>query len=189
MMMFIQVDSTTFQVISVITDSSGVDMTNYIEVKDEASIALIKRQMLSIDPLMRLYYDAKKKTVSMKLHLGSFKEYKVRELSSACMQACEEGYTCNALGQAHMYPSCVLDQQNLLSTYVAAQINKDAVHPVLCAKLDGTEWKMRDHTFDQLMAVIDACTAMTMTNRTKYNQLRASVENATTQEDVEVIKW
>ena len=186
--MFVQVNAKTMQIVSILTDSSGADSSQYIEITDKASLDLIKSQMLAINPLMRMYYDSKKKTVSLKIDMVVLKDYKTKEISAACMNECEGGYPSAALGQAYMYPSKVLDQQNLYATQITSMATK-ADQLVLCAKLDGTNWALRSHTPEQLAMVAADCTAFITTKRAHYNELLVLIENATTQEDVEAVTW
>lgn len=119
--------------------------------------------------------------------LSEAKESKRLELRTACSDEIERtSFSSSALGAIHNYDCRLVDQINLKMRYdiALAQVSEE---PLWAS--DGTRFEWKDHSAEELLEVM-----MDMNDNIKANQQKlatkmASVDAATTNEQVALVEW
>lgn len=112
---------------------------------------------------------------------------KILVLKQSCTNAIQAGFTCDALGSAHIYDSELpTDQTNILGAMIASM--SGASIPFTCTDVNGHK-EQRLHTSTQLQQVFQAAMSHVMVNKTHYDSLKKQVEQATTLEAVNAVNW
>lgn len=112
-------------------------------------------------------------------------------LYAACQSAITGGFTSDALGVAHTYPSTDTDQQNLASAVGAASYHSasDGWTTQLWCEASGETWSFADHTATQVQEVNSSFVSFrTGLQALLYSGVQA-VDAATTVSGVEAITW
>lgn len=123
--------------------------------------------------------------------LAAAQATQITVLSAACANAIVSGFTSNALGAAHTYPSKVTDQQNLASSVLGSimpNLPAGWTTPFWCADANGV-WAFRDHSAAQIQQVGQDAKAAILTNMTKNQTLQAQVQAATSVVEVQAAAW
>lgn len=127
------------------------------------------------------------------LTIDQLKSAKMANLAAACREACEAGFTHNALGANHRYPTKPQDQANLTAVVTASLVNGAGGEPYRfwCADSDGV-WARRDHSVAQIQQVGRGVLEMIRDNQDQYAALADAVkalpENAS-QAEFDAIQW
>jgi hypothetical protein len=113
------------------------------------------------------------------------KELKIEHLNKKCNEEILKGFVSNALNEDHFYGFDEEDQSNF--TMQLAFINS-------VLDIQTVEWKTEDagvlsHTKEQFIAVCMDGENHKRQNIFKYWTLKAEVENAMTQEEINLIEW
>lgn len=116
---------------------------------------------------------------------------KYAELRLACRRAIIAGFTSDALGSEHTYPSEETDQANLSSSVLASMLPGNPGNwatPFLCADAAGN-WDYRAHTAVQIRKVgVDAKAAI-LAKLIAKAELFKTVMQAQSIEAVEAVSW
>ena len=123
--------------------------------------------------------------------LADAKKDKCDELRKACRRAIIAGFTSDALGSEHTYPSDETDQANLSSSVLASMLPgnpNDWVTPFLCADAAGN-WDYRNHTAAQMRKVGVDGKAAILAKLTAKAELFKTVMQAQSIEAVEAVAW
>ncbi|MCQ9618415.1 hypothetical protein L1889_18415 [Paenalcaligenes niemegkensis] len=124
--------------------------------------------------------------------LKTAKSAKVAALSAACESAILAGFTCDALGEPHYYPTNFKDQQNLLSSIADSMLaanEPDWTTPFWCTPVGMDDWAMRPHTHDQIQLVGREAKAVVLSLMAKNLSLAKDAQEAMTPEDLDKIQW
>ncbi|WP_407364751.1 hypothetical protein [Pseudomonas luteola] len=121
------------------------------------------------------------------------KSAKFVELDAACAAAIVSGFTSDALGETHTYPSKSTDQTNLTASFadaLSALLEDDNSWrtPFWCMDSAGI-WDMREHTAAQMTAVGKTGKAIILAYQQKNIALQKKVLAAKTAEEVAAITW
>ena len=125
--------------------------------------------------------------------LDDIRAQKLAELDAACAAAIVLGFTSDALGEVHTYPSKGTDQANLTASFADALAallagEEDWTTPFWCMNSAGI-WDMREHTAAQITAVGKTGKAIILAYQQKNIALQKKVLAATTAEEVAAISW
>ena len=123
--------------------------------------------------------------------LDKVKAAKKETLRAACRRAIIAGFTSDALGSEHTYPSDETDQANLSSSVLASMLPgnpNDWVTPFLCADAAGN-WDYRNHTAAQMRKVGVDGKAAILAKLTAKAELFKTVMQAQSIEAVEAVAW
>ena len=123
--------------------------------------------------------------------LADAKKDKCEALRKACRRAIIAGFTSDALGSEHTYPSDETDQANLSSSVLASMLPgnpNDWVTPFLCADAAGN-WDYRNHTAAQMRKVGVDGKAAILAKLTAKAELFKTVMQAQSIEAVEAVSW
>lgn len=117
------------------------------------------------------------------LALEKLKNEKIDELNNCCERSITSGFYCSVTG--HLYGFSQYDQINMTSQYSYFIVNPNA-EPI--------EWKTEDagvvsHTRAEFLAVCDAANEHKRGNTENYWRLKEQVLTATSQEEIDKIKW
>ena len=114
------------------------------------------------------------------------KKKKIDELSMACKHAIDSPFVSSALGSEHLYSYDAEAKENLKNAEAAVKYMPD----------DATvDWRIHDtrettpHNKEQIIQLFLDSVQHVQTNVAKYRQLEAQVLTATTEEEVNAIKW
>lgn len=123
--------------------------------------------------------------------LEQSKIIKSNEIRNACSNEILAGFSSNALGSAHLYPSNDKDQVNLSGTIQKSLLPSASIGDVymfLCADINNV-WAYRPHSATQIQQVgTDAYNAI-LNSRIKNATLQGQIDLATTKAEVEAILW
>ena len=112
---------------------------------------------------------------------------KIAELKRACTTAIQSGFTSAALGTPHTYDSELpTDQTNIIGAMVASL--SGATIPFTCTDSNGYK-EQRLHTSAQLQQVFQAGMQHIVINKSHYDSLKKTVEQATTLEEINGVTW
>lgn len=123
--------------------------------------------------------------------IENVKRFKLTLISKECANFILAGFNSNALGSVHTYPSNDRDQVNLSGTIQKSLLPNSTptdYYPFLCANADGI-WDYRDHTAAQIQQVGIDVYNHTINARVKNATLRHQINQATTQEELNLIIW
>lgn len=119
------------------------------------------------------------------------KAAKSKEIVDCCDAACVMGVVSNALGAPHLYPTKVLDQQNLSASVVDSLLT----HPVgwttphMCMDTANSVWAYRPHTVAQIQQAGSDVKAGILfhliKNATLQAQIAGIVPTSNTQADID----
>lgn len=115
--------------------------------------------------------------------LEQLKLQKIEQLKNGCNQSIRSGFQSDALGVNHTYSSEVEDQLNL----IGARLSNVAL-TFGCTDNTGKK-NQKSHTAAQLKKVFDDGLTRKHQLMTRFYQLKAQVEAATTTQEVEGIVW
>ena len=115
--------------------------------------------------------------------LASAQSSQIKILRAACASKIVSGFESSALGAAHIYPSEMTDQTNLIGAVASAQPIK-----FWCQDSTGA-WIFADHTAAQIKQVLDDGVAARLALSTKLADLSAQVNAAKTVAAVQKIVW
>jgi hypothetical protein len=124
--------------------------------------------------------------------LASAQAAQIQLLSSACAQALVSGFTSSALGSAYIYPSGLIDQQNLSTAVISSMapgLASTWTIPFWCS--NSGAWALTPHTAAQIQQVGTDWQAAKSALQTQYATLIAQVQAATTTtvDAVAAIAW
>lgn len=113
------------------------------------------------------------------------KDAKIAELNDACNQEILAGFTSSALGQPHTYGFDYEDQQNLNGQLAILMFDNT---------ITSVNWKTKDagvltHTRDQFIQVCKDAEAFKRSRIEKFWNLKAQVQQATTEDQINAITW
>jgi hypothetical protein len=123
--------------------------------------------------------------------LALLKAERIGALSTECSTFIVSGFKSSALGAEYSYPAKPTDQQNLSASVLDSLLaggNSTWTTPFWCADTAG-EWAFRPHTATQIQQVGVDGKAVILAAMSKNESLAASVNAATTAEDVAAIVW
>ena len=123
--------------------------------------------------------------------LADAKKDKCEALRKACRRAIIAGFTSDALGSEHTYPSDETDQANLSSSVLASMLPGNPGNwatPFLCADAAGN-WDYRAHTAVQIQKVGVDGKAAILAKLTAKAELFKTVMQAQSIEAVEAVAW
>lgn len=138
-----------------------------------------------LDTISKVDLDARKLLV--------LKREKTISLSEDCKQIIISGFTSSALGSSMLYDSEEVDQLNLIGTVSttaptpAAASGYDSLYA--CRDVGTGIKEYRLHTHYQLRQVMSDGAIFKMQQLQKFHLLRIQVESATTEEEINGIKW
>lgn len=123
--------------------------------------------------------------------LENMKKRKAEEISIACAQFIEAGFTSSALGDTYTYPAKITDQQNLAASALDSLLNADDptwTTPFWCQDSKGN-WDYKEHTAKQIQQVAKEGKAKILATLAKKKSLSEKINVATTVEEVNAITW
>lgn len=123
--------------------------------------------------------------------LDALKALKTIELRGKCQAEIVGGFTSDALGALHTYPSTETDQRNLLGSVLAAilpGLPSDWTTPFWCADADGN-WSFTDHTATQIQRVGTDAKAAVVDAQLKLDRLSAALAQADDKDEIYAIVW
>jgi hypothetical protein len=115
----------------------------------------------------------------------------ILEVSAACQVSIVSGFSSNALGASHAYPSKLTDQQNLTASVLASMypgLTANWITPFWCKDGDGN-WAWVDHTVSQIQQVGSDGKVAILACMDKNAALQAQILAATDIDAVLAIKW
>lgn len=115
--------------------------------------------------------------------LAAARTARIEALTQACATVIVGGFTSDALGHAHRYPSAVTDQANLVQAAACADGG-----PLWCADGD-LAWSFAAHTRDQAAQVLTAFVATRTALQTRLAALTAAVDAAEDTAAVAAVTW
>ncbi len=118
--------------------------------------------------------------VAATIPLATVQSTKAQAIKAACQAAIAAGFSSSALGSAYSYPSDDNSQRNIAMAATAGG--------ALWCETGGI-WAMVIHTSAQAKQVQTDLFAMIQRNQSKYAQLVAEIDTATTSEAVEAVSW
>ena len=124
-------------------------------------------------------------TVS-KLILQKNKDKKISEINTACSTEITSGFTSKALGTIRTYQSQELDQLNLIGVVTGGTDDYFKCAKTVSGKL---VWSYEMHTVVQLKQVLNDGKAHKQALLQKAGTLKAKVDLAKTQADLDLIVW
>lgn len=122
--------------------------------------------------------------------LAQIRQHKTEVMNTACTAQIMSGFTCDALGAPHHYPSDQQDQANLVASITDSLLaggDPEWVTPFKCADADGV-WQYRPHSIAQIQQVGRAGKASVLTALAKNEELRQQIATATA-EQLDNIQW
>lgn len=123
--------------------------------------------------------------------LAQVKTAAVTRLTADCAAAIVGGYSSDALGGTHRYPSGMTDQINMMGSVTDSLLPglpADWSTPFWCADEAG-DWAFRPHSADQIQAAGASGKQHILNCQTRLGGLSADVAAAATVEDVQAIVW
>lgn len=118
--------------------------------------------------------------------LDALRKKKIEELGLACQAAINSTFVSSALGEPHIYSYDAEAKANLKNAEAAAKYMAD----------DATvDWRIHDtrevkqHNKSQIIQLFLDSVQHVQTNVAKYRRLEAQVLAATTEEEINAIKW
>jgi hypothetical protein len=133
-----------------------------------------------------------KPVVDQEKTLDELKLEKLKIINNACRSTIYAGYLSSAQGQPHIYPSKDKDQLNMIASVTDSLNPTNDVTwqtPFWCANPDGTDWQYRMHTATQIQKAGADGKAHIVAQLSKNAALQAAIQQATTQEELELISW
>lgn len=122
--------------------------------------------------------------------LESAQAVQIASLAAECQSAIITGFTSNALGSAHTYPSTDTDQRNLLSAATVSQAQAPSWTTSLwCACGSPVSWSLTEHTAAQVQQVNADWLAFRVAAQQKYADLLQQLSEATTVSAVQAVVW
>lgn len=144
-------------------------------------------QQFSIIPKEKLIVEADGIKVENNYLIEKGKASKIKEINIACGNEIESGFISNALGTEYTYQSEQIDQLNLIGLVASGT---DDYFKAGVTDVDGNiTWNYELHTIGQLKQVLEDGKAHKQTLLQKANTLKAQVNTATTQADLDAIVW
>lgn len=119
--------------------------------------------------------------------LTELKQDKTNKINLACQQEIIGGFISSALGEPHKYDSDIIDQLNFMQAYAIAKIKSQPV-PYRIWSNDGTK-QFYPHTAEQFEIAYQDGAIIKAQALQKCATLKAQIELATTQEELEAIVW
>lgn len=116
---------------------------------------------------------------------------RIADLSASCERAIVGGFTSDALGQAHTYPSNIKDQINLMGSVTASilpGLPEGWQTPFWVCDSDGV-WAYKTHSAAQIQEAGRVGKAHVVEKQSILDALTAEVLAAETPEDVMAISW
>lgn len=109
------------------------------------------------------------------------KAAKSKEIVDCCDAACVMGVVSNALGTPHLYPTKVLDQQNLSASVLDSLLTHPAgwTTPHMCMDTSSGVWAYRQHTIAQIQQAGSDVKAGILTHLIKNATLQAQIDSTT----------
>jgi len=123
--------------------------------------------------------------------LELLREEAIATLTVACVAAMVGGYTSNALGSGHLYPSKINDQINMMGSVTDSllpDLPADWTTPFWCADEAGV-WAFRPHSAEQIQTAGARGKQLIVDCQTRLGELSAEVAAAATVEAVQAIVW
>ncbi|MBB3965962.1 hypothetical protein [Rhizobium metallidurans] len=123
--------------------------------------------------------------------LDDVRAFRIAALTSVCALAIVGGYSSDALGVAHRYPSGVIDQINMMGSVTASllpDLPLDWATPFWCED-EGGEWAYRPHAAAQIQQAGSDGKAHVVSCQTRLAQLSATVMSASTADAINAVDW
>lgn len=123
--------------------------------------------------------------------LNEVKSSKIAELTKRCASTITGGYTSNALGAKHFYPSDTNDQINMMGSVSASLlpgIPEDWSTPFWCMDENG-DWARRLHSAAEIQTAGADGKAHVIACQAELDRLSQEVAAATTAEIIASINW
>lgn len=112
----------------------------------------------------------------------------ISTMTEACRIVLLAGFSSDALGSLHTYPSAEIDQRNLTAAMAGTIAAADGWMTVLWCRSDGA-WLLADHTAAQVKIVMDSWLAYRTAQQRKLAALLAEIRAAPTQKALAEIIW
>ena len=119
--------------------------------------------------------------------LASMRDVKKAELKAAATRTLNAGFTSNALGASYTYTGRAIDQLNIEQAAALSTLKK-LTSQLTCTNASGVK-ALRVHTQDQAQTVLKDLQIARETIMTKYRNLAAQVDSATTPAQINAIVW
>lgn len=106
------------------------------------------------------------------------KEDRSSDITSCCNAACVTGVVSSALGTPHLYPSKVLDQQNLNASVVSSLLPGNTAGWTtqhMCQEVATGAWAYRPHNAAQIQQAGSDVKAGILTNLVRHSELQAQI--------------
>lgn len=114
--------------------------------------------------------------------LDLLKEDRLILLKEECYNSIKSGFESNALGSTHTYQSDRDDQLNLIGAIASGE-------DTLFKCFDGSAWSYKNHTPQQLKAVINDGKQVKLLHLQKYGTLKDKIVSALSKTELESIVW
>lgn len=121
------------------------------------------------------------------MSLSQLKSNLTATINLKCQLVITGGFTSSALGTPHRYDSDIVDQINFMQAYTIAKVTGLPVSYRIWNE-DGTK-EFHDHTAAQFEVAYQDGAVVKALALQKCAELKASIDNATTAEELEIIKW
>ncbi|MCZ7488163.1 hypothetical protein [Rhizobium rhizogenes] len=122
--------------------------------------------------------------------LETCKKRKTSKITEACASAIVGGYSSDALGSSHTYPSKQTDQLNMMGSVTDALTPGKPVNwrtPFWCS--DNGAWEFRMHSAEQIISAGQAGKAHVVECQTKLTDLISQIGAASSIAEVDAINW
>ena len=182
-------------------------MTRYVRVKNGTVVEIIDAGQ----PLDQLYhpelaetmvkagkmvevgwsYDGEQFNAPAAPSFDSLKELKINELTLACSDNILGGYTSDALGNQHIYPSKLTDQINMMGSVTDSllqTIGETWATPFWCADGNGL-WAFRPHSSVEIQKAGADGKAHIISCQEKLSSLSSIVYGAESEGEIQAISW
>lgn len=132
-------------------------------------------------------------TIIEKPNVTIKKQRKIESFSAACSAQCISGVTITVNGIERLYPTSMLDQQNLAASVTASynpSNDNDWSVVIWCQNTTTGEWELSDHSTDQVRMVGEAVLRHVETQRRKLRDLVNQINQITsepTQDNVDLV--
>ncbi|WP_137132758.1 hypothetical protein [Rhizobium sp. FY34] len=123
--------------------------------------------------------------------LDACRQIRLSAITSACGAAIVGGFTSDALGSLHIYPSQQIDQINLMGSVTDSllpDLSPDWSTPFWCQDENGA-WAFRQHDALQIQRVGSDGKAHVVACQTKLAMLTAEANSKTNPEEIAAIGW
>lgn len=125
------------------------------------------------------------------LSIDMLKQTKIEELTARCSQIIVDGYSSDALGKVHTYPSKLTDQINMMGSVTDSLLPTSGSGwstPFWCMD-ENHLWSFRDHSAAQIQKAGTDGKAHVIQCQTTLDRLVELVNNATTEEGIVACEW